>query len=244
MQQQEKCTLTWQTYSDHLREVMREMMTTSEFADVTLVTDDKQQLRAHRNILSAVSPVFKEILQLDGINSNSVIYLRGIQHSEIALIMQYIYLGEARLHKDRVNEFLMVSKNLEIKELSTSIENKYEENNEHKNIVTYEEGVEDVDPIKILNQDSNVTHELQTVVRPIIRNNKGYKRVDRTYGLKYACNQCDYEATHCSSVTRHIQSKHEGVIYACNQCDQQFKTQCNLTQHIQSKHEGAKYDCN
>ena len=185
MQQQEKCTLTWQTYSDHLREAMREMMTTSEFADVTLVTDDKQQIRAHRNILSAVSPVFKEILQLDGINSNSVIYLRGIQHSEIALIMQYIYLGEARLHKERVSEFLMVSKNLEIKELSTSVENKNEESNEQKNIIafTVEESV-DMDPMKVWNQDANVNHELQTEVRPIIRNNKGYKRVDRTYGLK------------------------------------------------------------
>ena len=242
MQHHEKyTTLHWHKYSDHLRETLSEMMISSEFADVTLVTDDKQQMKAHRNILSAVSPVFKEILQLDGINSNSVIYLRGIQHSEIALIMQYIYLGEARLHKDRVNEFLMVSKNLEIKELSTSIENKYEENNEHKNIVTYEEGVEDVDPIKILNQDSNVTHELQTVVRPIIRNNKGYKKVDRTYGLKYACNQCDYEATHCSSVTRHIQSKHEGVKYACSQCDYQATRQAHLTTHIKSKHEGVKY---
>ena len=27
------------------------MMFSSEFADVTLVTDDKQQIRAHRNIL-------------------------------------------------------------------------------------------------------------------------------------------------------------------------------------------------
>ena len=27
-------------------------MTSGEFADVTLVTDDKQQIRAHRNILS------------------------------------------------------------------------------------------------------------------------------------------------------------------------------------------------
>ena len=67
MQQQEKCTLTWQTYSDHLREAMREMISTSEFADVTLVTDDKQQIRAHRNILSAASPVFKNILQVDSL---------------------------------------------------------------------------------------------------------------------------------------------------------------------------------
>ena len=36
--------------------------------------------------------------------------------------MQFIYLGEARFYEDRMSEFLTVSKNLEIKELSTGIE--------------------------------------------------------------------------------------------------------------------------
>ena len=40
MQHQEKYTFTWQSYSDHLREALKEMMTSSEFADVTLVTDE------------------------------------------------------------------------------------------------------------------------------------------------------------------------------------------------------------
>ena len=35
--------------------------------------------------------------------------------------MQFIYLGEARLYEERMSEFLTVSKNLEIKELSTGI---------------------------------------------------------------------------------------------------------------------------
>merc|ERR1719418_391740 len=96
-------------------------MTSAEFADVTLVTDDKQQIRAHRNILSACSPVFKNILQIDRNNTNPVVYLRGIQHSEMESIMQFIYLGEARFYEDRMSEFLTVSKNLEIKELSTGI---------------------------------------------------------------------------------------------------------------------------
>ena len=68
MQLQEKYTMNWHNYSDHLREALREMMTTGEFADVTLVTDDKQQIRAHRNILSAASPVLKNILKLDSDN--------------------------------------------------------------------------------------------------------------------------------------------------------------------------------
>ena len=32
---------------------MREMMTSDDFTDVTLVTDDKKTIKAHRNILSA-----------------------------------------------------------------------------------------------------------------------------------------------------------------------------------------------
>ena len=41
MHPQEMHTLTWNRYSDHLREMVNEMMTSSQFADVTLVTDDK-----------------------------------------------------------------------------------------------------------------------------------------------------------------------------------------------------------
>ena len=50
---QEKYALTWHKYPDHLRGMMREMMTSGDFADVILVCDDKKPLKAHRNILSA-----------------------------------------------------------------------------------------------------------------------------------------------------------------------------------------------
>ena len=91
MQYQEKYSLTWHSYSDHLREALKAMMTSNDFADVTLVTDDKQQIRAHRNILSACSPVFKNIFQLHSSNNaNPVVYLRGIQHSEMESIMQFV----------------------------------------------------------------------------------------------------------------------------------------------------------
>ena len=114
----EKYTLTWHSYPDYLREIMQEMMTTENFTDVTIVTDDQKTIKAHRNILSACSPVFKNILQIEVNNcSHPVIYLRGIQHSEIESILRFIYLGEANLYEERMNEFLSVSKNLEIKQL-------------------------------------------------------------------------------------------------------------------------------
>ena len=136
MQHQENNILTWHSYSDHLREALSEMMTSSKFSDVTLVTDDKQQIRAHCNILSACSPVFKNILQLNTNITNPVIYLRGIQHCEMEAIMQFFYRGEAKIYEERMSEFLMVSENLEIKELSTGI--KASSIEEHDNTVADE----------------------------------------------------------------------------------------------------------
>ena len=93
---QEKYTLIWHTYPEHLSGMMKDMLTTQDFADVTLVCDDKKSIMAHKNILSACSPVFKDILQLPTQSNHPVIYLMGIQFSEIESILQFMYLGEAK----------------------------------------------------------------------------------------------------------------------------------------------------
>ena len=85
----ERVKLTWQTYSDHLRLMLHDMMKADDLTDVTLVSDDKHQFRAHKVVLSACSPVFKSII--DNLpQNNSVIYLRGILHPEMESILKYI----------------------------------------------------------------------------------------------------------------------------------------------------------
>ena len=59
---QEKYNLNWHTYSDHLKEMLHEMMKSNELTDVTLVCDDKRQFKAHKIVLSACSSVFKSII--------------------------------------------------------------------------------------------------------------------------------------------------------------------------------------
>ena len=59
----EKYTLTWNAYSDHLRNMMKEMLN-DDFTDVTLVSEDRKYIKAHKNILSACSPVFREIVKI------------------------------------------------------------------------------------------------------------------------------------------------------------------------------------
>ena len=118
---QEKYNINWHTYSDHLREMLHEMMKSNELTDVTLVCDDKKQFKAHKIVLSACSSVFKSIIN-DLPQNSSVIYLRGIQHQEMESILEFMYLGVATFYQERMNEFLNVAKNLEIKEISKDVE--------------------------------------------------------------------------------------------------------------------------
>ena len=241
-------------------------MIPSQMTDVTLVTDDKKQIKAHRNILSSCSSVFKEILQINTNNNHPVIYLRGIQHPEMESILQFIYLGEAKFYEESMNEFLTVAKNLDICELATGIEDgdSAAVHEEDTNTETEQSPIEAYDVGKPSNIDIDEAdhgqHEHKTYSKAMTEGNKyECQQCDKAFkmssnltrhiqsahvGVKYACNQCNKQFTEQSSLTRHIQSAHEGVKYKCNQCDKQFTEQSSLTRHIQSAHEGVKYACN
>ena len=128
---QEKYNLNWHTYSDHLRKMLHDMMKSNELTDVTLVCDDQKQFKAHKIVLSACSTVFKNIIDTSP-QTSSIIYLRGIQHHEMESVLEFMYLGVATFYQERMNEFLNVAKNLQIKEISKDVEfNDTEETNDN-----------------------------------------------------------------------------------------------------------------
>ena len=263
---QEKHTLTWHTYSEHLQRTMREMMVSDNFTDVTLVTDDKKLFKAHRSILVACSPVLKDILQIQNQNNHPVIYLRGIEYSEIESIMQFIYLGETKVCKERMKELIKVAKNLEITQLSNEVEVGKPENDSPElgqELAAAECFNESNESISESDGESNSIYKdlLQKLLQEA--EVKGSKFVcpkcDKVFsfkgalaqhiksvheGAKYACNQCDKEFSQISSRTVHIQSAHEGVRYTCTQCGYLAPYHSRLLRHIRSVHEGVKYACN
>ena len=251
---QEKYSLKWHTYSDHLKSMMKELMMNEDFSDVTLVTEDKKQIRANISILCACSPVFKDILKKEK-HSSSILYLRGVQFPEMESIMQFIYLGEASLNEERMEEFLSVARLLEIKELcNAEIETNYELKEEPKQN----------DPITLMEgqkiEPDNLKIPAQKQQRGVVSENNKYvcEQCPKTYssrgalhshkksaheGVMYPCDTCDYQATQKRDLTRHIQSKHECIEYACDQCDYQTGNKVELNMHVRSKHYGIAYAC-
>ena len=249
---EEKYNVTWHSYTDHLKSMMKELMMSEDFSDVTLVTEDKKQIRAHINILSACSPVFKDILKKDR-NSSPIKYLRGVKYLELESIMQFIYLGEATFYKERIDEFLAVAKSLKIEELcyainvsidhpdvshspidqDTSNDLMEEQTCLYVNQDTQKKGI-----IRVNEFECNQCHKTYSGTGALSQHRQSVHQ-----GIKYECNQCDKRFTDKRGLKRHILIKHEGVRYACDQCNYQATTHSHLKVHIQSMHEGVKYAC-
>ena len=265
---QEKYSLAWQTYSDHLKSMMKELMMNDEFSDVTLVTEDNKQMKANINILSACSPVFKDILKKQK-NSSPIMYLRGIQFSEMESILQFIYLGEATFYEERMDEFLAVAKSLEIKEIcnaETGENNVQDDETSSSSKVLTELLTQDYDN-KLFLQNILTNNRLQISSSndetssgdSVTENSKEQtcksdqfteqapqearrQKVVRVHG-QYECETCQKTFTTSQGLNFHTEAVHQGVKYACPECDHQATHQHHLTVHIQAKHEGVKYVC-
>ena len=180
--------------------------------------------------------------------------------------MQFVYLGEAGYYGERINEFLSVSKNLEIREIAEGVEL-----NDTNNIELNKQSANENDESDVLSASNQKVEKHELSKGKTIGKYTGNKIVDdietkyqcqycdkvsnsrrallyhtksKHEGLKYGCNKCGKQYTTQSDLSRHFQSVHEGVKYACNLCDYQATRQSSVTRHIESVHEGVKYACN
>ena len=92
----EKYTLNWNEFTEHLQVMFKDLYQEGRYTDVTLVSDDQIQFKAHKIVLSACTLVFKNIID-SNLSQHPLIYLRGIQSYEVDSILQYMYLGEGRI---------------------------------------------------------------------------------------------------------------------------------------------------
>ena len=226
---QEQFNLNWQTYSDHLQELMQNLLQSNESADVTLVTEDKTKFVAHKFVLQACSPVLQSIMIDLPQKQDSVIFLKGIQPQELKPILQFMYLGQATLHQDRINEFLDTVKSLQIKELSNGVDYNAVDKSLDKNL--------DSDQTKndMLYKTNNETSY------DVIESDT--KMSNKNEIPHYSCNECDKQFFSKSNANAHAKRAHEGFKFSCGQCKKTFTQKIGLDRHIASIHEGIKYQC-
>ena len=117
----EKFCLKWNEFTNNVNDAFSLYRGGNEFSDVTFAVEGGQLIKAHRIILSAISPFFKNMFQSNS-HPHPFVYLRGIDHTNLSSIMDFAYLGEANVEQEKVNTFLEAARELQIRGLSVKNE--------------------------------------------------------------------------------------------------------------------------
>jgi len=219
----EDYVFAWNTYSESIKGIVQNLSKSDSFTDVTLVSDDKKQKRAHKFILSAVSDVFKNIIESVP-DQNTCIYLKGVKYQELEAVLEFIYNGETKLSEEKMKDFLDVGISLEIKELkeiNIKKENtlpSYGQNAATKNVTDQFQNVPNhlIDPVNEYGEEINSKNESNDnkidagTEDEMVNNDVPEQKI-------FKCNQCDYKSHVKPNLKQHIYSHHKGLKYTCNQ---------------------------
>jgi len=113
----EKFCLRWNDFEANISSAFREIRDDKEFFDVTLASEDENQIQAHKVIIGACSPFFRNILRKNSHN-HPLLYLKGVKYKDLVSVLNFMYHGEVNVAQDDLNSFLAVAEELRVKGLT------------------------------------------------------------------------------------------------------------------------------
>ena len=106
MNESEKLCLKWNDFKDNVTTAFGSLRTDTDLSDVTLACDDGKQFEAHKVILASSCPFFLDILKRNK-HPHPLIYMRGLKSGDFAVMLDFLYFGEANIYQENLNEFLV-----------------------------------------------------------------------------------------------------------------------------------------
>ena len=259
----EKFCLEWSDFQENIASSFEALKEDQDFLDVTLACEDGQQVEAHKVVLAASSPLFKNLLRRNK-HSHPLVFLRGVKSETLTALVDYVYFGRASVSEDNLDDFLTTGVELQIKGLTevkgsekpeeTLVENKISEQS-CKSSVTKEEKEKGnevlgldvtnfLEKVKIKKEGIEnvklVAKGFPTDIQQLDMQIKSLMSVGNTSWKwknstkkKYACTVCGKE-DYFSNIKRHIELYHiEGVNVSCSVCEKMYKTRLALKNHMQ-----------
>ena len=112
----EKFCIRWNDFETNISVAFRELRDDKDFFDVTLACED-EQLQAHKVILSACSPFFRNVLRRNP-HQHPLLYLKGVKYTDLQSVLNFMYHGEVNVAQEELNSFLAVAEELRVKGLT------------------------------------------------------------------------------------------------------------------------------
>lgn len=261
--------LNWDNFTETITSSLKTFAEEELLQDVTLLSDDLQEVGAHRLVLCSASPVLREILLRSGGEARPLLFLRGIKHKTLRAILQFLYEGWTSVPQEEVNDVVNVAVDLEIKNFFNEETAVDETLGDHENVNKQKKKTrkpkkkqEKTKPIKIEQKTKSVVlenqYELKLEVKEELKRNIICKKCGHISGsigaAKYhnksrhrkiinECEICYKRYSDRSGRNKHRTSVHEGLRYPCPECSYQATQRGSLKEHLQAIHWGIRHQC-
>ena len=248
----EKFSLKWNDYQTNWTRSLLESRNDTDFADVTLITDDKVKFPAHKLLLSSCSNMFKFILKRSN-QYNSLLYLGGVSSVNLGFILDYIYCGEVNLLQEQLDSFLESAQKLEVEGLLGSdnqqeekdpniLDSQFEESNHYKEeeetqVVNINKNTTSKTRRQYPRPSSNITstdvpkYDVRSMTSEEIE-----KKTEELYERKEggsACLICDYTTPFTNNtIKKHIETHFDGLSYTYKFCSKEVRSKNMLYKHV------------
>ena len=254
MQNVEKLCLQWNDFKENVSSAFGELRGDRELTDVTLASEDGQQMEAHKVILAASSPFFMQLLKKNK-HGHPLIYMRGVKFEDLAAIVDFLYLGEANVNQDRLDHFLSLAEELKLKgltgraETDDDAESNAKSPNQEREFEKKPNQRSEPEPTKgpslgsdfrskelVAATNSTVTVAFGELDEKIDAMINLTDRVDKNRFRIVSCNVCGNEGPK-AHVIRHIEANHiTGVNHSCELCGKTARSREGLRKHKYRDH--------
>ena len=227
----EKFNLKWNDFHSNVSQTFGVFRHEEYLHDVTLITDDKTQISAHKLILSATSDYFKSLFRENVSHSHPLVCLNEVSGEELGNILDYMYNGQVQIFKESLDGFLKVAQRFKLEGLK--------ETHQDKTMLKLDSSI-DIEEEKNCNQvlpfKNNLTGEERKEVGNTTTKTQNLdvsNYMKKTDDGKTECLFCGKKAYPPSILKRHIET-HMTMNIVCDLCPKVFKSRESLRVHMYS----------
>ena len=241
MMADEKFNLKWRDFQANASNTFAQLRREEDFFDVTLVSSDKNQVQAHKVIISACSDYFKSILKLNK-QGNHILCLDNVTSKELTCVVDYIYNGEVNVEEKHLERFLDIAQRFELQGLITNDDEEYEKESKQKpnepEVFTLDVNEYDTEktngyddsksslPLKsLLNFSSDQFSNVEDLDKKIREN------LTKFPGKGYECILCQKLTKDFRDAREHVETHFEGLSFPCQFCDKTLRSRHALRKH-------------
>ena len=234
----EKLCLKWNDFQTNVTKSFGVLREEKNLFDVTLVSDEGEHVSAHRLVLSACSEFFRNIFKKVN-NQNPLIFLAGVNSTDLRILLDYMYEGEAQIYQDGLGEFLEVANKLQINGLLGVNQETINDDVTKEFAIANQDFSEESD----FDEEGDPPKKFKPKKREFASSNIEAKRATLMInelifkeGDFWFCKSCKFSSNFASTIRPHAETHIDGLSFVCPICEESFRSRKILSNHKRRKH--------